>query len=100
TQWHGVRPRSRRRPTRVAWELFPGWHGNYLLLTVDCADLACHNLANGRRLVSDRVTVGKQMVVSVLLRFAASVFCVLTAVLLIGGGGGGVADAGFHGSRA
>ena len=40
------------------------------------------------------------MVVSVLLRFAASVFCMLTAVLLIGGGAVAVADPDSSGSSA
>ena len=40
-------------------ELLPRWHGNDLLLTVDRAHVACDNLANGRRLASDSVTVGE-----------------------------------------
>ena len=62
--------------------------------------LLCHNMANVGLLPSDPVTMGEQIVFSLRLRFAAGVFCVLTAGLLIGGGAVAVADPGSSDSAA
>jgi peptidoglycan/LPS O-acetylase OafA/YrhL len=58
-------------------------------------------MANVRLRASDPVAGGKQIVISLHLRFAAGVFCVLVSALLMGAGGAvAVADPGSSGSAA